>query len=111
MERADRRSRSRRKPAALNVDIDYKQTRPELKVEIDRDRAGDLGVSVEEIGRTLEALLGARFVTTFVRGGKEYNVVVQARAEDRTNPGDLNGLYVRSRDNGAVDRAVELGRL
>ena len=89
-------------PRLLNVDIDYKQTRPELKVEIDRDRAGDLGVSVEEIGRTLEALLGARFVTTFVRGGKEYNVVVQARAEDRTNPGDLNGLYVRSRTTGRL---------
>ena len=89
-------------PRLVNVDTDYKETRPELKVEINRDRAGDLGVSVEGIGRTLEALLGARFVTTFVRGGKEYNVVVQARAEDRTNPTDLDSLFVRSRTTGRL---------
>ena len=89
-------------PSLINVDLDYKETRPELKVEIDRNRAGDLGISIEEIGRTLEVLLGARFVTTFVRGGKEYNVVLQARAEDRANPDDLHRLYVRSQTTGRL---------
>ena len=54
-------------PRLTGVDSDYKETRPQLRVEIDRDRAADLGVSVSEIGSTLETMLGSRRVTTFVR--------------------------------------------
>ena len=89
-------------PILVSVRSDYEETRPEIKVEIDRDRAGDLGVSIEDIGRTLESLLGARFVTTFVQGGKEYNVIVQARPQDRTSRRDLANIYVRSETSGAL---------
>jgi multidrug efflux pump len=55
-----------------------------------------LGVSLETVGRTLETMLGSRNVTTYVDRGEEYNVLLQARAEDRATPSDLNYIYVRS---------------
>ncbi len=85
-----------------NLSSNYEETRPELIVSIDRDRAADLGVSIDEIGRALETMLGSRYVTTFSSGGKEYNVVLQARAEDRTTPGDLSNIYVRSSTSGRL---------
>ncbi len=89
-------------PNLLNVNADYTETRPELKVTIYRDRASELGISIEEVGRTLEMLLGARFVTTFIHGGKEYNVIIQSRAEDRETPQDLHRIYVRSQTSGEL---------
>ncbi len=94
--------RARENPRLLNVNSDYEETRPELHVKIERDRAADLGISIEDIGRTLETMLGARFVTTYSKGGKEYNVVLQARPEDRQTPGDLSNIYVRSRTTGRL---------
>jgi multidrug efflux pump len=64
-------------PGFFGVDSDYKETRPQMHVEIDRARAADLGVSVTEIGHTLETMTGGRRVTTFVRNGEEYDVMVQ----------------------------------
>jgi multidrug efflux pump len=95
-------ARARDNPRLLNVNSDYEETRPELNIEIDRNRAADLGVSIADIGRTLETMLGARFVTTFSGAGKEYNVVVQARPEDRATPGDLSNMYVRSTTSGRL---------
>jgi multidrug efflux pump len=80
----------------LNLDSNYRETKPELRVRIDRTRAADLGVSVETIGRTLETMFGSRNVSTYVDRGEEYNVILQARAEDRATPADLAGLFVRS---------------
>ncbi|MEE8246292.1 MAG: efflux RND transporter permease subunit, partial [Alphaproteobacteria bacterium] len=94
--------RARENPRLLNVNSDYEETRPELRVEIERNRAADLGVSIEDIGRNLETMLGSRFVTTYSKGGKEYNVVLQARPEDRQTPGDLSNIYVRSRTTGRL---------
>ncbi|MCZ6523909.1 MAG: efflux RND transporter permease subunit, partial [Alphaproteobacteria bacterium] len=94
--------RARENPRLLNVNSDYEETRPELHVAIERDRAADLGVSIEDIGRTLETMLGSRFVTTYSRGGKEYNVVLRARAQDRDTPGDLSNIYVRSHTSGRL---------
>ena len=101
-------ARAREDQRLLNVTSDYEERRPELNVRIDRDRAADLGVSIQEIGRTLETMLGSRFVTTYTRGGKEYNVVLQARREDRETPGDLSNLYVRSSSS---DRLIPLANL
>ena len=92
-------ARARENSRLLSVQSDFQENRPQLLVDIDRDRAADLGVSVDDIGRTLETMLGARFVTTVDVGGKLYNVVLQARPEDRTRPGDLSNIYVRSRTN------------
>ena len=83
-------------PRLLSVDSDFKETKPELRVDIDRNRAADLGVSIQAIGRTLEVMLGSRFVTTFIDRGVQYNVVLQARDEDRLTPRDLTNIYVRS---------------
>jgi multidrug efflux pump len=83
-------------PKLLGADSDYKETRPQLRLDINRQRAADLGVSVQEIGRTLESMMGSRRVTTFVEKGEEYDVIVQAQASDRSTPEDLKNLTVRS---------------
>jgi multidrug efflux pump len=83
-------------PGLLNVDTDYKERKPQIKVSIDRARAAELGVSLESIGRTLETMMGSRIVTTFIQSGREYYVILQGRVEDRASPTDLDNLYVRS---------------
>ena len=85
-------------PGFFGVDSDYKETRPQMHVEIDRARAADLGVSVTEIGHTLETMMGGRRVTTFVRSGEEYDVVVQGDRTTRASPADLAAIQVRGRD-------------
>jgi len=89
-------------PGLVNVDADYRETQPQLKVEVDRDRAADIGVSVETIGRTLETLLAGRRVTTFVDRGEEYNVILQAEAEARVNAADIDNIFVRSARTGEL---------
>ena len=60
---------ARKNPGLSGVDYDYKESKPQLGVNIDRTRAADLGVSIETIGTTLETLLGSRRVTTFTDKG------------------------------------------
>jgi multidrug efflux pump len=95
-------ARMEQNPLMFAADSDYKETRPQLRVAIDRTRAADLGVSVGEIGRTLETMMGSRRVTSFVEDGKEYDVILQARQEDRASPSDLANLYVRSARTGQL---------
>jgi len=87
--------RMEQNPGLYGVDSDYKETRPQMRVNIDRSRAADLGVSVQEIGRTLETMMGSRQVTTFVDNGEEYDVLMQADRERRATPADLTNTYVR----------------
>ncbi len=89
-------------PGFFSVDSDYKETRPQMRVQIDRQRAADLGVSVTEIGRALETMMGSRQVTTFVQDGEEYDVVLQAGRDGRASPADLSAIEVRSRDGALV---------
>jgi multidrug efflux pump len=89
-------------PGILDADSDYKETRPQMRIEINFERAADLGVSTEEIGTTLETMMGSRRVTTFVEDGEEYDVVLQARADDRAAPANLENLYVRSGRSGQL---------
>ena len=89
-------------PGIQDPDSDYKETRPQMRVEIDRARAADLGVSVQEIGRTLETMMGSRQVTTYIEDGEEYDVMLQASRDDRMEPGDLSNTWVRGRDNRMV---------
>ena len=95
-------ARMEENPRLFSADSDYKETRPQLRVEIDRQRAADLGVSVQEIGRTLETMMGSRRVTTYVEDGEEYDVILQAQQEDRGSPSDLANLYVRSSTSGQL---------
>ena len=89
-------------PRISNLDSDYQERKPQLSVKIDRNRAADLGVSLQNVGRTLETMLGSRIVTTFMREGEEYNVVLQAREEDRATVSDLGNLYVKSERSGGM---------
>jgi multidrug efflux pump len=84
-------------PGITDLESDYKETKPQLRIDIDTVRAGDLGVSTTEIGRTLETMMGSRRVTTFIDRGEEYRVVLQAEARDRLSAGDLGNVYVRAR--------------
>jgi multidrug efflux pump len=88
-------ARARRSPALTNVDSDLKLNKPQLSVEIDRNKASALGIQVEAIGRTLETLLGGRQVTRFKREGKQYDVIVKLEDKDRRQPTDLTSIYVR----------------
>ncbi len=83
-------------PGLQGVDHDYKETRPQVGVLIDRDRAGDLGVSIAEINRTLETMLGSRRVTTFIDRGEEYDVIIEGKKSDKQSPFDIDNIYVRS---------------
>lgn len=79
-----------------NLESDYKENKPQLDVIIDRDRAADVGVSIAQIGRTLETMLGNRRVTTYIDRGKEYDVILEGRKAQKLTPTDINNIYVRS---------------
>jgi len=89
-------------PGLSNIQSDYRERKPKIDVRIDRDRAADLGVSLSNIGRTLETILGSRVVTTFIDGGEEYNVILQGSEERRQTPSDLESIYVRSSGSGRL---------
>lgn len=89
-------------PRLLNLDADYKEVKPQLLIQVDRNRAADLGVSVSEVGRTLETMLGSRRVTTYLDRGEEYDVILQAEDGDRQTPGDIENLYVRAAKSGEL---------
>ena len=99
---------ARKNPKLLRVDSDYKETLPQLLVEIDTLRAADLGVSVADIGRTLEATLGQRRATTYIERGQEYDVVLEGPDEQFASPSALNDLYVRSK---TTQRLIPLSNL
>jgi multidrug efflux pump len=80
----------------VNMDSDYKESQPDIRVQIDRQRAADLGISIEEIGRTLELMFGETEISTFVSRGEEYPVIIRGRAEDRASPSDLTNMFMRS---------------
>ena len=83
-------------PGITGLDTDLKLNKPQLRVEINRDKAAALGVSMATIGSTLETLLGGRDVTRYKREGKQYDVVVQMEDDKRRRPDDLTSIYVRS---------------
>ena len=89
-------------PGIVDLDADYKETKPQVLIDIDTARAGDLGVSVSEIGTTLETMMGSRRATTYIDRGEEYYVVLQAEAGDRVTPDDLGNVYVRSSTTGQL---------
>tara|TARA_E500000178_G_scaffold61409_1_gene58095 strand:- start:836 stop:2491 length:1656 start_codon:yes stop_codon:yes gene_type:complete len=90
------KNEARKNGKIINISDDYELTKPELKVEINNEKAADLGVSIEQIGRTIETIFGSRKVTKFTNNGKEYSIVLQADLKDRTEPANLNKVYVRS---------------
>lgn len=83
-------------PGFQAPDADLKLNKPELSVNIERDKIAALGVRVDEIGRTLETMLGGREVTRFKRSGEQYDVMVQIADDKRRRPNDLTSIFVRS---------------
>ncbi|MCP5316104.1 MAG: efflux RND transporter permease subunit [Chromatiaceae bacterium] len=98
-------------PGLEGVDWDYKETKPQLQVLIDYDRAADLGVTVGDIGRTLETMLGSRQVTTYIEEGEEYDVILEGERDAQRTPTDLSNLYVRSQRSGQLIPLANLVRL
>ncbi len=79
----------------INLDTDLRLNKPQLELAIDRERASGLGVSVVDIGTALETYLGGRVATNFKRGTKQYDVILQTKASDRSTPEAIREIYVR----------------
>lgn len=83
-------------PGLESIDWDYKETKPQVELIIDTARAADLGVSVSNIGRTLETMLGSRRVTSYIEDGEEYDLILQGERDEQRTVTSLQNLYVRS---------------
>ncbi len=89
-------------PGLIGLDWDYKETKPQMQVVIDYDRAADLGVTVSNIGRTLETMLGSRRVTTYIDEGQEYYILLEGERNAQRTPSDIQNIYVRSERTGQL---------
>lgn len=83
-------------PVFVGVDADLKFNKPELRVNIDRLKASELGVSVQDISETLQLALSNRRLGYFTKDGKQYQVIGQVERIDRDDPSDLKSIYVRN---------------
>lgn len=84
-------------PGFIGVDTDLRLNKPELSITVNRERAADMGVAIEAIGRAVETMMGGRQVTRFKREGDQYDVIVQVDAASRNTPDDINKIFVRNR--------------
>ncbi|MFZ0254761.1 MAG: efflux RND transporter permease subunit [Gammaproteobacteria bacterium] len=89
-------------PGLTGIEWDYKETKPQLRVDIDYDRSADLGVTVGVIGRTLETMLGSRKVTTYIDAGEEYDIILEGERDAQRTPASLENVYVRSVRSGEL---------
>jgi len=83
-------------PGIVDIDWDYKETQPQYRIDIDYDRAADLGVTVDDIGSTLQTMLGSRRVTTYIDNGEEYDIILEGLRNEQNNANDISNIYVRS---------------
>ncbi|MEM9770550.1 MAG: efflux RND transporter permease subunit [Cyanobacteria bacterium P01_D01_bin.73] len=102
---------ARELPELRNVDVDLSFTQPEVAVRISREKAAALGVEVRDIARTLQTLLGGREVTSFNRGNRRYEVIIQAESEFRADPQAIANLYIETNPEDGPAAAVPLGAL
>ena len=82
----------------MSADIDLKFNKPELRINVDRLKAAELGVSVEDISSTLNLALSNRRLGYFTKDGKQYQVMGQVKATDRDDPSDLKNIFVRNKN-------------
>lgn len=95
-----------RNPGFVGVDTDLRLNKPELNITVNRDRAADMGVSIDAIGRAIETMMGGRQITRFKKEGDQYDVIVQLDAAERNTPDDINKIFVRNRANQMVPLAA-----
>ena len=89
----------RRNKNLSRIESDYSKNKPEVKLIINKNKAKDLGISTEQIGKTLEILYGGKTVTTFNKLGREYPIILQQYLDDRRNKESLAKIFVRSENN------------
>lgn len=99
-----------RNPGFVAPDVDLRLSKPELRIEVDRERAADMGVSVEAVARAIETMLGGRQVTRYKRDAEQYDVIVQTAVTGRSTPEDIDRIQLRASKNG-VDAMVPLAAL
>ena len=93
---------ARKNPGLTSIQDDFDLNKPQLNVQIDQKKAADLGVSTEDIGRTIETIFGSKRVTNFTRDGKEYSIILQGDIKDRQEPDSIGKIFVRSNNNGKL---------
>ena len=84
-------------PGIVQPDSDLRLNKPEIFIRVDRERAADAGVPVDQVARTIETMLGGRNVTRYQRDAEQYDVIVQTDRAGRTTPEDIDRLFVRGR--------------
>jgi multidrug efflux pump len=89
-------------PGIMSPDVDLRLNKPELRIEVERDKAADLGVSVQVVAKAIETLLGGRNVTRYKRDAEQYDVIVQTEAAGRNTPEDIDRIYVRGRNDAMI---------
>ncbi len=99
-----------RNPGIVQPDSDLRLNKPELFIKVDRDRAHDAGVAVDQVARAIETMLGGRNVTRYKRDAEQYDVIVQTQASGRTTPEHIDKLFVRGQKNG-VEAMIPLSSL
>ena len=95
-------ARASENPGLVRLDSDLRETQPQVLVRVDQDRAASLGVTARSIGSTLQTLMSERQVTTYVVDGEEYDVVLQAKPEQRASYSDLSNIFVRAERSGEL---------
>ena len=89
-------------PGFVQVDTDLRLNKPEIKMEVDRERAADLGIGVDTIARAVETMLGGRKVTRYKREGEQYDVIVQTNPSGRDTPDDIEKIFVRGKNDAMI---------
>lgn len=81
------------------IEVDLKFNKPEISIDIDREKARDLGVSVRNIAQTLQLYLSGQRFGYFIKNGKQYQIIGQVERQDRNDPLDLKSIYVQNDQN------------
>ena len=89
-------------PGFISPDVDLRLNKPELRVDVDRIKATELGVSVEVVAKAVETMLGGRVVTRYKRDAEQYDVIVQTQVSGRNTPSDIDNIYVRGRNDSVI---------
>jgi multidrug efflux pump len=89
-------------PGIVSVDTDLRLNKPEISMEVDRERAADMGVPVDQIARAVETMMGGRQVTRYKREGDQYDVIVQTAPTGRDTPDDIERVFVRGKGDAMI---------
>ena len=89
-------------PGIVSVDTDLRLNKPEISMDVDRERAADMGVPIDNIARAVETMMGGRPVTRYKREGDQYDVMVQTSPSGRDTPDDIEHIFVRGRNDAMI---------